>query len=371
VVDEGWRRRPRRARRLPGVPRRSGGRRGPRRTGRPARRRRVRDPDGAAEPPGLRLEDRLYDALDDAGVRFETGNPVVGIETEADGTIEAVAVDRKGRETPYGADAFVLATGGLVGKGLDSNREGVREPVFGLHVEQPADRYEWFVDDAFGDQPYARFGVRIDEDGRVLDADGESAYENVFAAGGVVGGADVAREKSASGVSLATGIVGGGRRQRRQPNDTTHGRRRRGRRRGERDERDERSGRPRQPGSPSPGVPEAGRDEQPSIFVPDDGEPKETAATDGGVESATGGSDSTELNPDAYDPVVFPGGDLDLREGADSCYKCTSCDTSCPVAEVDEESGAEVPGAGTVAAQAQGGPRHRRVDHLLFELHAL
>jgi len=65
--------------------------------------------------------------------------------------------------------------------------------VFGLHVEQPADRYEWFVDDAFGDQPYARFGVRIDEDGRVLDADGESAYENVFAAGGVVGGADVAR----------------------------------------------------------------------------------------------------------------------------------------------------------------------------------
>jgi glycerol-3-phosphate dehydrogenase subunit C len=105
----------------------------------------------------------------------------------------------------------------------------------------------------------------------------------------------------------------------------------------------------------SPGVPAAGRDEQPSIFVPDDGEPSTAdasaerpdtdggraandAATDGGVESATGGSDSTELDPDAYDPVdVFPGGDLDLREGADSCYKCTSCDTSCPVAEVDEE----------------------------------
>jgi len=165
-------------------------------------------PMGPPSLPGLRLEDRLYDALDDAGVRFETGNPVVGIETEADGTIEAVAVDRKGRETPYGADAFVLATGGLVGKGLDSNREGVREPVFGLHVEQPADRYEWFVDDAFGDQPYARFGVRIDEDGRVLDADGESAYENVFAAGGS-SAARTWQGKSASGVSLATGIVAG------------------------------------------------------------------------------------------------------------------------------------------------------------------
>jgi len=43
-------------------------------------------------------------------------------------------------------------------------------------------------------------------------------------------------------------------------------------------------------------------------------------------------------DPDAYDPVdVFPEGELDLREGADDCYKCTTCDTSCPVAEVDDE----------------------------------
>ncbi|MFW5917084.1 MAG: glycerol-3-phosphate dehydrogenase subunit GlpB [Halorubrum sp.] len=166
-------------------------------------------PMGPPSLPGLRLEDRLYDALDAEGVRFETGNPVVGIDTEADGRIETVSVERKGRETPYGADAVVLATGGLVGKGLDSDREGVREPVFDLHVEQPSDRYEWFVDDAFGDQPYARFGVRIDADGRALDADGEAAYRNVFAAGAVVGGADAAREKSASGVSLATGVVAG------------------------------------------------------------------------------------------------------------------------------------------------------------------
>jgi glycerol-3-phosphate dehydrogenase subunit B len=35
------------------------------------------------------------------------------------------------------------------------------------------------------------------------------AFPNVFATGGLVGGADVAREKSASGVSLATGVVAG------------------------------------------------------------------------------------------------------------------------------------------------------------------
>ena len=166
-------------------------------------------PMGPPSLPGLRLEDRLYNALDAEGVRFETGNPVVGVETDDAGRVEHVLVDRKGREIPYSAETFVLATGGLVGKGLDSDRTGVREPAFDLHVPQPANRYEWFVDDVFGEQPYARFGVRPNARGQPLDADGEVQYINVFAAGSVVGGADVAREKSASGVSLATGHVAG------------------------------------------------------------------------------------------------------------------------------------------------------------------
>ncbi|MFD1641934.1 glycerol-3-phosphate dehydrogenase subunit GlpB [Halohasta litorea] len=160
---------------------------------------------------GLRLEDRLYDALDAEGVRFETGNPVVGYETSEDdpNRIESVWVDHKGREVPYSAEQFVLATGGFVGKGLDSDRQRVQEPVFDCHVPQPADRYDWFVDDAFGDHPYARFGVRPNESMQPLDAAGEPEFANLYAAGSVVGGADIAREKSASGVSLATGVVAG------------------------------------------------------------------------------------------------------------------------------------------------------------------
>ena len=166
-------------------------------------------PGGPPSIPGLRLEDRLFDALDEAGVRIETGNPVVGREVDEGGRIVHVLVDRKGREIPYAADAFVLATGGAIGKGIDSDREGVREPVLGCHVPHPDDRYEWFVDDAFGDQPYARFGVAADEALRPLDADGAVQYPNVRVAGATLGGADAAREKSASGVSLATGLVAG------------------------------------------------------------------------------------------------------------------------------------------------------------------
>ncbi|MFB6177925.1 MAG: glycerol-3-phosphate dehydrogenase subunit GlpB, partial [Halobaculum sp.] len=159
--------------------------------------------------PGLRLEDRLFDELDAAGVRFETGNPVVDCSTDDEGRIENVLVKRKHQEVPYGAEEYVLATGGLVGKGIDSDREAVREPVLGCHVPHPADRYDWFVDDPFGDQPYARFGVRADEDLRPLAPDGTVQYPNVRVAGGTLGGADVAREKSASGVSLATGFAAG------------------------------------------------------------------------------------------------------------------------------------------------------------------
>jgi len=71
-------------------------------------------------------------------------------------------------------------------------------------------------------------------------------------------------------------------------------------------------------------------------------------ATDGGVDPGVpghaGSTAGASAEPDAgsdggFDPVeVFPESDeMDLRPGADSCYKCSTCDTNCPVAEVDDE----------------------------------
>ena len=157
---------------------------------------------------GLRLEDHFSNALDDAGVRRTTGNPVVDFEA-SDGRVQAVYTDRSGQRVPFHAEQFVLATGGLVGKGIDSDRERVSEPIFDCHVPHPSDRYEWFEDDAFGDHPFARFGVDVDTDLRPQSDDGRPEYENLRAAGGVLGGCDFAAEKSGSGVSLATGYAAG------------------------------------------------------------------------------------------------------------------------------------------------------------------
>ncbi|WP_255192036.1 glycerol-3-phosphate dehydrogenase subunit GlpB [Natronobeatus ordinarius] len=167
-------------------------------------------PSGPPSLPGIRLERLLFDALEELSVRVTTGVPVVDYEASADGgRIEHVLVDRNGQRVPYRADSYVLATGGLVGTGIDSSRERVSEPIFDCNVAHPTDRYDWFEDDAFGDHPFARFGVTVDRELRPLAADGEPEFANLRAAGAVLGGYDYAAEKSGSGVSLATGYVAG------------------------------------------------------------------------------------------------------------------------------------------------------------------
>ncbi|MBV0923025.1 glycerol-3-phosphate dehydrogenase subunit GlpB [Halomicroarcula limicola] len=164
-------------------------------------------PMGPPSLPGLRLEDRLFAALDEAGASIETGNPVVSYE--GDEHVERVFVEKNGAEIPYAAEQFVLATGGLVGKGIESDREGVSEPIFDCHVPHPADRYDWFDTEVFGDHPFAGFGVETDGRMQPLSADGDVEFENVRAAGSVLGGYDFAAEKSGGGVSIATGYAAG------------------------------------------------------------------------------------------------------------------------------------------------------------------
>ncbi|MUV61863.1 FAD-binding protein, partial [Halobacterium sp. CBA1126] len=164
-------------------------------------------PMGPPSLPGLRLEDALFDALDDAGASIETGNPVV--DYDGGDRVERVYVEKNGARIPYAADQYVLATGGLVGKGVESDRERVTEPVFDCHVAHADDRYEWFDDDAFGDHAFARFGVATDDGLRPEDAADSPEFENLRAAGSVLGGYDFAAEKSGAGVSLATGYAAG------------------------------------------------------------------------------------------------------------------------------------------------------------------
>ncbi|QSG15414.1 glycerol-3-phosphate dehydrogenase subunit GlpB [Halapricum desulfuricans] len=157
--------------------------------------------------PGVRLEDRLFEALDEVGGNFESGNPVVSFDGQD--RVETVYVDKQDARIPFSAEQYVLATGGLVGKGVESDREHVYEPIFDCHVAHSEDRYDWFDEDVFGDHPFAGFGVDPDPELRPLDGSGSPEFENLRAAGSVLGGYDFAAEKSGSGVSIATGYHAG------------------------------------------------------------------------------------------------------------------------------------------------------------------
>lgn len=164
-------------------------------------------PTGPPSLPGIRLEGRYEAALREAGVEI-VRNEVVDYAADGD-RIASVTLDRDGQRVPLVASSYVLATGGLVGTGLAADRETVREPVFDCHVPAPEDRSDWSVSERHGDQPYARFGVSVDQQLRPLTGAGDPEFTNLRAVGSVLGGYDFAAACSGTGISLATGELAG------------------------------------------------------------------------------------------------------------------------------------------------------------------
>ena len=83
------------------------------------------------------------------------------------------------------AGHFVLTSGGFFSKGLKSNPFRIYEPVFGLDVEQTADRSGWYHPEFMHEQPYMACGVKTDAALRAL-REGEP-MQNLYAAGSILG----------------------------------------------------------------------------------------------------------------------------------------------------------------------------------------
>jgi glycerol-3-phosphate dehydrogenase subunit B len=158
--------------------------------------------------PGLRLFDALTARLRAAGVRILFGTTAVGA-TAHDGRIEAVAVTNASSTVSYPAQSVVLASGGFASGGLALDSRGAtRETVFDLPVAGlPAAGPVRFAPRYFDDQPLAGSGVQVDDQLRPVDADGKPVYGNLHAAGAILAGAVPWKEKSGTGISLATGYA--------------------------------------------------------------------------------------------------------------------------------------------------------------------
>jgi glycerol-3-phosphate dehydrogenase subunit B len=161
---------------------------------------------------GLRMQKALDRALATSRVRLVPAR-VTGAEIAGR---RIVALEGEGDAGPVKirAERFVLATGRFAGGGL-VGRGTVREAIFGLpvfHRARPVgDRavFSLLRPGYFTRQPVFDAGIRVDADLRPLDADGGAAYENLLAAGTILGGYDLALDGTGPGVNLLTGFAAG------------------------------------------------------------------------------------------------------------------------------------------------------------------
>ena len=155
--------------------------------------------------PGQRLQQHLFRALRRLGGEVRLGARASGYRASGD-RLEAVRVVTAAREVEIPADSFVLATGGIGTGGITAGSDGeLREEVFGARVSRGGEPDEPLVE-YLATQPLDRLGVEVDDQQRPLGAGGEPLFENLWAAGATLAGAEPWREKSGEGISLATGF---------------------------------------------------------------------------------------------------------------------------------------------------------------------
>ncbi len=157
--------------------------------------------------PGIRLHTHLRRKLEAMGVRVEIGMEAIGFGTDGN-RIGWVETETSSRPLKHRATNFLLATGGILGGGINSDHTGrAWEVIFGLPLTIPQERSDWFRPrflDSEG-QPVFRGGVPVNENFQPIRSDGAPVYANLWAAGGTLAGADSIRERSVEGIAISTG----------------------------------------------------------------------------------------------------------------------------------------------------------------------
>ena len=150
--------------------------------------------------PGIRTQRLLKKAFEDAGGTFLMGDEAIDPTFDGD-KVAAVRTANLGRIN-IEADNFVLASGNLFGKGLVASPDKVTEPVFGLDVDYPAERKDWYDENFFVRQNYTGFGVKTNGDFQPL-RDGK-VVPNLYVVGSEAGGCNSLAEGCGAGVAIMT-----------------------------------------------------------------------------------------------------------------------------------------------------------------------
>ena len=152
--------------------------------------------------PGIRLQMMLKKHFQKVGGTYMLGDSVTGGGFE-DGKLKYITTQNHA-DVRFEADNFIIATGSFFSKGLVSDINGVKEPIFGLDVKTSEVRADWYKRNLFESQPYMSFGVASDSGFRA-SREGKS-IENLYVAGSVLAGCNSLKEGSGAGVAILSSL---------------------------------------------------------------------------------------------------------------------------------------------------------------------
>ncbi|MBI2981659.1 MAG: FAD-binding protein [Deltaproteobacteria bacterium] len=153
--------------------------------------------------PGLRLHHHIEAYLKNGGVNFIEGE---GVRAAAKNRRVVSLTCEKGsgitEEIPV--DRLILATGKFIGGGLSG--PPLKESLLNLPLLPPSPSLEPHF---FGNHKLFATGLRVGPLLQPVDSSGRLAYENLWAAGSIIGGYQPITEGCGMGVALGTGTLSG------------------------------------------------------------------------------------------------------------------------------------------------------------------
>ncbi len=120
------------------------------------------------------------------------------------GQCKALLARGEGVVHRYEAKSFILATGGILGGGIQTSPSKAHEAILGIEIDMPAEPEAWAADTAFGSHAFTKMGVCVNEKLQPIDAQGKLLVKNVFFVGRTLGMYDFAAEKNGNGVAVST-----------------------------------------------------------------------------------------------------------------------------------------------------------------------
>lgn len=157
-----------------------------------------------ASVPGIRIQMLLDAHFKKLGGTLFPGDTVTRADFAADGSISAVYTVNHGDE-PLEASEYILASGSFFSRGLVAMPDRIVEATFGLDVDAPSDRAEWYRTNLYESQPFMTYGVTTDSCFRPSIAG--DTVKNLYATGSILGGCNPLKEGCGAGVAMLTAMA--------------------------------------------------------------------------------------------------------------------------------------------------------------------